>query len=223
MSAAASPRSLETTRAVRLAGSRSLSFPPGRWPARPPRRLSPLLLLALLSLLAAGCTAPRQVAIPGRLRTPSAVAPASPASPSPAHAPPSTRQRVVAAYRGYWRAYEAAWRSRNPARVRQILARYVVPGGIGLDLTSDRQLWARHQAPDGAAVPHVLSVRLHGRTAALHDCLDLSHLGDADTRTGQLIPDSFGPPRMNFYVTLVLASGQWLVRTFAEAVQPCRP
>ena len=161
--------------------------------------------------------------MPGGLSTPSAAPAAEPGSPSPARAPLSTRQQVVAAYRGYWRAYEAAWRSRNPARVRQILGRYVVPGGIGLDLTSDRQLWARHQAPDGAAVPHVLSVRLRGTTAALHDCLDLSHLGDTDTRTGQLIPGSFGPPRMNFYVTLVLARGQWLVRTFAEAVQPCRP
>jgi hypothetical protein len=98
-----------------------------------------------------------------------------------------------------------------------------VPDGVGLDLTSDRQMWARHEGPDGAAMPHVLSIRLFGHTAALHDCLDLSHLGDIDTRTGRLLPDSFGPQRMNFYVTLVRGSGRWLVRTFTEADQPCSP
>jgi hypothetical protein len=181
-------------------------------------RLSALLLL---SLLAAACAAPRQVAAP--VPSAASAAPATSASRSPGRLPPSARQQVAAAYRAYWQAFVAAWRSRSTARARRIFAGHVVPADIGLDLTSDRQMWARHEAPDGAAMPHVLSVRLLGLTAALHDCLDLSHLGDLDTRTGQLMLGSFGPPRLNFYVTLVRTSGRWLVRTFTEADQPCNP
>jgi hypothetical protein len=220
MSAAASSRPPATAGAARLAGPRSLSFRPGRWPARPSRRLSALLLL---SLLAAGCAAPRQVAVPGRLGSPSAPAPASPASPSPGHAPLSARQRVAAAYRGYWRAYDAAWRSRNAPRARQILAPYDAADGLGLTVHADQRNWAAHLGPDGNAITHVLSVHVTGRRAMLHDCLDLSHLAELDTRTGQLIAGSYGPPRQNFYVTLVLRRGRWLVSNMQLAAVPCTP
>jgi hypothetical protein len=161
--------------------------------------------------------------MPGGLSTPSAAPAAEPGSPSPARAPLSTRQQVVAAYRGYWRAYEAAWRSRNSVRARQILAPYDASGGLGLTVHAYQRNWTAHLGPDGNAITHVLSVRVAGRRALLHDCLDLSHLAELNTSSRQLIPGSYGPPRQNFYVTLRLVRGRWLVSDMQLAAVPCAP
>jgi hypothetical protein len=171
---------------------------------------------AALSLVA-GCAAGQPpVALPRR---------ADPAlgSAAPAAASQTPRQRVIAAYNGYWRAYAQGMTSRSAAAARSILARYLTPGLIRGTVRSYRADWAAHDVAYGGAVTHVLSVRIAGRSALLHDCLDLSRFGVQNSRTGRVMPQSFGLPRLNFYISLVLAGGRWLISNMQPVVVPCEP
>ncbi len=190
--------------------------PAGRPTAhRCPRRagLAPALALAL-ALTACGT----QAKVPLPPKTAALAAPQAPAS-----ARLSPRQQVAAAYAGYWQAYGAAMSSQNAARARAILAPYDQSGAVSRTVKADQLVWAAHETAYGNAVTHILSVRVTGRRALLHDCLDLSHFGAQDTRTRRVVPDSFGLQRLNFYITLVLSGGRWLVTDMQPVVVPCEP
>jgi hypothetical protein len=142
----------------------------------------------------------------------------------PAAAPPLTaRQQVAAAYAGYWQAYAAAMTSQNPVQARAILAPYNPAADIPEMIRSLQRDWAAHDVADGSAVPHVLSIQVAGRTARLHDCLDLSHFGVEDIQTSQVVAGSFGQPQLNFYITLVLLGGRWRVSNMQLVEVPCAP
>jgi hypothetical protein len=135
----------------------------------------------------------------------------------------TARQQVIAAYTGYWQAYGAALSSQSAARARAILAPYDPPAALARAIEADRRVWAAHETVYGSAVPHILSVRITARHALLHDCLDLSHFGVQNTRTGRVVPQSIGLSRLNFYITLVRAGGRWLISNMQPVVVPCKP
>src|SRR5579875_2545588 len=170
--------------------------------------------LLAAALAAAGCGAG---AAPVRLpRKPS---PAQLAGGPAARLP--VRQLVIAAYEGYWRATSDPLGSRDPARAPAIPSGYgprpAVPGLIrGL-----RQLWRKDEIAYGSPQFHIMSVRLTGPgTAAVHDCIDLSHAGFQDSRTGVLV-GGLGPSHEYLITTLALVHGRWLVTGAVPVVRPC--
>lgn len=181
------------------------------------RALAPGLTLVLLS---AGC---------GAGSAPSVQLPAKPAaaatipSRGAAGARPSTRSLVLAAYQSYWQAYGQAARARNLATARKLLRTYAQPSFVNEITAPLPRLWAAHQAGYGYAIPHVLSVTPKGTSALLHDCLDLSHLGTQDVRTGRVLPGSYGLPTVNFYVTLTRTGARWVVSKMQQVEVPCTP
>src|SRR5215470_901055 len=101
---------------------------------------------------------------------------------------PSARQRVLDAYRGYWAATSRAVDSRSPARARAILASYIPSGAIGGLISGLRSLWRHDEMSYGWPVLHIISVTISPRgTATVHDCVDMSHAGLVDARTGQIV------------------------------------
>ena len=173
-----------------------------------------------LVLLPAGCgsgSAP-SVQLPAK----PAVATSLPGSGTP-RAHPSTRSVVLAAYQGYWQAYGAAARTQDITAARKLLRAYADAAFVSEVTAALPRLWAAHQIGYGYAVTHVLSVTRSGASALLHDCLDLSHLGTQDARTGRVLPGSFGLPTVNFYVTLTRSGGRWVVSKMQQVEVPCTP
>jgi hypothetical protein len=137
-------------------------------------------------------------------------------------APPSTRALVVTAYEGYWQATNQAINSRSPATAKSILSGYVpgsaVPGLIkGLNV-----LWQRDEMSFGAPVFHIMTVKVTGPdTAAVHDCIDLSHTGFQDRKTGEVV-GGLGQSHDYLITTLALEHGRWLVTGAIPVVQACK-
>jgi hypothetical protein len=83
-------------------------------------------------------------------------------------------------------------------------------------------LWRRHEIGFGSPVFHVMSVKITGhRTAAVHDCVDLSHVGFQDEQTGQVV-GGFGQSHEFMITTLALEHGRWLVTGAIPVVQRCK-
>jgi hypothetical protein len=173
--------------------------------------------LAALTLAVAACGAQPDVALPAK-------GPASAPVPSAALAagPVSAAGQVVAAYTGYWQALGQALDAQNPARARAILAPYAAPTMIPSLIGGFRTEWARGEVQYGGPVPHILSVRVSGGRAAVHDCADFSNAGVQSASTGQVI-GGLGNPRVNMISTLVLTRGRWLVSNQVPVVSPCVP
>jgi hypothetical protein len=135
--------------------------------------------------------------------------------------PPSTRQLVVTAYEGYWLATNQAINSHNPATAKAILADYVPASAVPDLVTGMAVLWRRGELAFGAPVFHVMSVKITGPgTAAVHDCIDLSHTGFQNRKTGQLI-GGLGQSHDYLITTLALEHGRWLVTGAIPVVQAC--
>ena len=77
----------------------------------------------------------------------------------------------------------------------------------------------RTEAAQCVRPEHPIQVR-KGR-ATVHDCVDLSQAGLKNARTGLALPHSFGSPRANYYASLVLQGGRWLVSNIVPVVAPC--
>jgi hypothetical protein len=160
------------------------------------------------------------VALPARASG-RATVPAA-ASPAPS-APPTPEQVVAADYAGYWQAYGQAMTAGRVARARQLLAPYTAASVIPRLISSLRRVWAAHDQAYGGAQTHVLGIQITGPTALVHDCLDLSHFGVLDKDTGRVVPGSFGPADRDYYITLVLSGGRWLVSNMEPVEVSCRP
>jgi hypothetical protein len=182
-----------------------------------PARLAVALVPAALAAAACGTSQAPAVALPAR----ASGQPSVPAASSSASATPE--QVVAAAYAGYWQAYAQAMTAPGPARARRILAPYAAPPTLPQLIASLQRVWAAHEAAYGAAQTHVLGVTITGRRAVLHDCLDLSHFGVVDTGTGRVVSNSFGLANRNYYITLMLAGGRWLVSNMEPVEVPCQP
>ena len=136
-------------------------------------------------------------------------------------AQPSARDLVVAAYEGYWRATSEALASRDPVRARAIMASYVPGDAIPALVKGLKELWARDEIGYGSPVFHILSVKITGHgTAAVHDCVDLSHTGFQNQQTGRVV-GGFGQSHDFLITTLALEHGRWLVTGAIPVVQTC--
>lgn len=176
----------------------------------------------LAAVCAAGCAAALTgcgaqaagVALPAK---PGHVAPAA----ARAAARPSQRDQVVAAYEGYWRATSAALASRDPARASTIIAGYVPGSAIPALIRGLKAIWRRDETGYGSPVFHILSVTISGRgTAAVHDCVDLSHTGFQNQQTGQVV-GGFGQSHDFMITTLAHQRGRWLVTGAIPVVKSC--
>ena len=196
----------------RCAGNR----PGGRRALAGPAALSAALAAAALGAAACGSQA-------AAVRLPAPQQSATPAPAVLARPSASPRQQVARAYRGYWLAYAAAMTAGRPGRARNILAPFESPSGLTQLVRSLRKVWAAHDAAYGGAITHVKSVHVTGRRALVHDCLDLSHFGVLDKRTGRVVPGSFGLPSQDFYVSLELSGGRWKVANMQPVEVPCSP
>ena len=131
------------------------------------------------------------------------------------------RDKVVAAYEGYWRATSAALASRDPAKAGLIMAGYVPSSAIPGLVRGLKAIWRRDEIGHGRPVFHILSIKLTGHAAAaVHDCVDLSHTGFQNRQTGQIV-GGFGQSHDFIITTLKRSHGRWLVTGAIPVVQSC--
>jgi hypothetical protein len=175
-----------------------------------------LASVALACAVAACGGQPATVALPPKGGQPG-VAPVT------ATAPQTPRQLVATAYAAYWQAYAEAMTSSKAQQARIILAPYTAAASLKTLIKSLKKVWAAHDVAYGGAVTHVKSVQITGQKAILHDCLDLSHFGVLDKKTGRVVPDSFGLPTLDYYVALVHSGGRWRVSNMQPVEVPCTP
>jgi hypothetical protein len=169
--------------------------------------LVPLLvpvLAAVLGALLAGCAGPAtSVQLPPK---------ATAANSTPVSRPRlSPRQQVIAAYRGYTSAMAAAFDSRSAPDVRRLLRHYLDTGAIDSAVRAFSKAWAKDEISYGHVVQHILSVKIRGTAAWVHDCDNTSGSGLKYARTGQVVPGSIGIPDSNVVTRLNRIHGYWQV------------
>jgi hypothetical protein len=180
------------------------------------RRLSLALLgCCLIPVLAACAGAAAQVKLPPKPAKATAAVAASPASLPP-------RQQVVAALTGYVSALGQADKSKDPATARRLLGPYLAAGRIGGLVQAVSGIWAKGESFYGQDELHVLSVRISGRHAFVHDCDNTSGMGLEDA-AGQPLPGTAGVPAANLVTRLDLVGGRWLVEFQLIEDVPCAP
>ena len=168
-----------------------------------------------LALAVAGCGGQGPVSLPHKS--------SGAAVPVALTAPPQTAaQQVVAAYNGYWQALGQALDTQSAAKAGVILASHATAASVSSLIRGFETDWTRGEVQYGAPVPHILSVRITGNHAAVHDCADFSHAGVQNARTGQVV-GSLGSSRVNMISTLVRTHGRWLVSNQVPVVSSCVP
>ena len=172
-----------------------------------------VLLCGLVSAVAACGSSQAQVTLPKK--APDArLARVVPAA-------PSQRQLVIAAYEGYWQATNLAINSRDPAAAKSILTSYVPGNAVSGLIAGLKVLWRRDEAAFGVPVFHIMKVKMTGaRTAAVHDCIDLSHTGFQNRRTGVIV-GGLGQSHDYLITTLALEHDRWLVTGAIPVVRSC--
>jgi hypothetical protein len=169
---------------------------------RLPSAMAALLAAGLAPLLAACGGAAAQVQLPVKAAAATSASPAAPAL--------TPRQQVVVAFSGYTAAMTAAFDSRSPSQVRQLLGPYLDQTTISNAVRAFSQAWGQHEVSYGHAEHHIIGVTIRGAAAWVHDCDDTSGSGLAYS-TGQVVPGTLGSPRENLVTRLNLVSGHWLV------------
>lgn len=179
------------------------------------RVLPGAVLTAALAVAAiAGCGSP-----PAPVSLPKKPTAAQLARVSTAHA--STRQLVVAAYEGYWRATNEAVNSRNPASAKALLTAYIPSQSVSGLVKGMSVLWKRHEVVYGGPIFHIMAVKMTGsQTAAVHDCIDLSHMGFEDSQTGEIV-GGIGQKHDYLITTLAYEHGRWRVTGAIPVVRSC--
>jgi hypothetical protein len=133
------------------------------------------------------------------------------------------RQQVIAALTGYIAALTEAELSKSRAAARRILRPYLAADRIGGLIHAVGAIWARGDAFYGQDVLHVLSVRVEGRRAFVHDCDNTSGMGLEYAASGQTVPGSAGVAHDNVVTRLELAQGRWQVESQVPVDVPCAP
>lgn len=183
----------------------------------PPRLGRPLMLLlagCLVPLLAACAGAAAQVHLPAKV--------AATTSAPPAPLPLTPRQQVASAFTGYTVAMTAAFDSRSPAQVRQLLSPYLDGATISNAIQAFSRAWNLKEISYGHAVQHIIGIKIQGSTAWVHDCDDTSNSGLAYAGTGQVVPGTLGSPDDNLVTRLNLVSGHWQVGVQTIEDVPCK-
>jgi len=195
-----------------------LSPPQPASPRPAPHRRCQLAILAscLVPALAACSGAVAQVHLPPK-------PPAATTSSSIRKQPPaSPRQQVIAALTGYVAALHAANLSKNPATVRRLLRPYLYAARTDSVIQTEREIWSKGEAPYGQTILHILSVRVVGRHAFVHDCDDTSGSGLENASTGQPVPGSAGISDLNIITRLELVRGRWIIEFQIVEDAPCK-
>jgi hypothetical protein len=165
------------------------------------------LLVACLAVLLAACTAAAPtVSLPAKTKAP--VAKAAAAS---VQRPLSMRQQVIAAYTGYATAMAAAFDSRSPSQVRQLLVPYLSRATIRNAIQAFGKAWANDEVSYGHVERHIIGVRILGTAAWVHDCDNTSDSGLEYASTNQIVPGSLGITDDNLVTRLNLVHGHWVV------------
>lgn len=178
------------------------------------------LAVCLLPALAACSGAAAQVKLPARAANASAAqnqATAGRQRPVPA------RQQVIGALTAYTGALSQADRSGSRAEARRLLRPYLAASRIAGLVKAVGAIWASGERFYGQDVLHVLSVRIHGAHAFVHDCDNTSSMGLKNAATGQTVPGSAGLAHANIVTSLKLVKGHWLVQFQLPEDVPCAP
>jgi hypothetical protein len=180
------------------------------------RLIWPAMLGCVLTVALAACSgAAAQVRLPPKpARTPvPAIARAAPATPA---------QQAAAALAGYVGALGQAGKARKAALARDLLRPYLAGDRISGVVGALSAIWAKGDTFYGQDVMHVLSVRVQGRRAFVHDCDNTSGMG-LDDPAGQPVPGSAGVPADNVVTRLDLTGCHWLVEFQLIEDVPCAP
>jgi hypothetical protein len=175
------------------------------------------LLAACPTIVLAGC---------GPTATSVRLPPKSPATPAVSASTRHTlseRQQVIAAFTGYNAALRLASNSRSAAAVRRLMSPYIDSATIANLIRFDRGLWSRNESSYGHVVYHILTVRIDGDHAFVHDCDNTSDSGLENIATGQPIPGSLGVRDLNIITRLNLVHGRWLIGLQTIEDVPCEP
>ena len=134
---------------------------------------------------------------------------------------PTPRQQVLAAFAAYTAALHAADLSGNAALARRLLRPYLTAARIPGVVQTERAIWAKGERFYGQTVLHVLSVRIEGRRAFVHDCDNTSAMGLRSASTGRPVPGTVGIPDDNIITRLDLVRGHWFVAFQLIEDVPC--
>jgi hypothetical protein len=190
---------------------------PCTWQPAPRMWGVPALLVACLTPALAACSsAAARVQLPARAAVPVSAAPGPPAGLTP-------RQQVIAALTGYAAALGQAEQSGSGAAARRLLHPYLAANRIGGLVRAISTIWARGDAFYGQDVLHVLTVRIEGRRAIVHECDNTSGMGLKNAASGQAVPGSPGVAHDNLVTRMELARGHWLVQSQLPEAVPCVP
>ncbi len=135
---------------------------------------------------------------------------------------PTQRQQVLAAFAGYTAALHAADLSGDAARARRLLRPFLAAARIPGVVQTERSIWAKGERFYGQAVLHVLSVKIDGRHAFVHDCDNTSAMGLQNASTGLPVPGTAGIPEDNVITRLDLVRRHWLVAFQLIEDVPCK-
>lgn len=187
-----------------------------RWPGhRPPGWLA--VVATCVAPLLVGCAAADPaVHLPARARMPPAKAAAA-----SVQRPLSRRQQVIAAYTGYTTAMSAAFNSRSPDQVRQLLRPYLDPATVRNAIRAFSQAWVKDEVSYGQVRQHIIGVRIQGTAAWVHDCDNTSESGLEYASTDQIVQGSLGVPDDNLVTRLNLVHGHWVVWVQTIEDVPC--
>jgi hypothetical protein len=193
-----------------MTSPRSRQAAPRMW------RVPALLVACLAPALAACSSAAARVQLPAKAAAPVSVAPGPPSA-------LTARQRVIAALVGYAAALGQAEQSRSGAAARRLLRPYLAANRIGGLVRAISTIWASGDVFYGQDVLHVLTVRIEGRRALVHECDNTSRMGLENAVSGRAVPGSPGVAHDNLVTRLELTRGQWLVESQLPEDVPCVP
>lgn len=187
-----------------------------RQTAPPLWRVSPLLVACLAPAMAACSSVPARVELPAKAAAADSANPGLPAS-------LTHRQQVIAALAGYTAALGQAEQSRSGAAARRLLRPYLAANRIDGVVRTVSTIWARGDVFYGRDVLHVLTVRIEGGRAFVHECDNTSGMGLEYAASGQAVSGSSGVSHDNLVTRLELARGHWLVKSQLPEDAPCVP
>ena len=137
--------------------------------------------------------------------------------------PSSERQQVIAAFVGYSTALHQANLSRSTSTARRLLRPYLIADRIDGLVRAESKIWASGEVFYGQPVLHVLSVRIVGHRAFVHDCDDTSRMSLLRSSDDRTVPGSSGTLHDNVVTTLTFIRGRWLVEYQLVEDVPCEP
>jgi len=177
-------------------------------------RVSAVAAVSAMPLLVACSGVASRVALPAK---------SAARIPAPLSGPVSgtPRQQVAAALAGYTDALSRAEQSRSDVLARALLRPYLAASRIRGMVDAIRAIWSRGDGFYGTDVLHILTVRIDGRRAFVHECDNTSGMGLTSESSGQVVPGSAGVEHANLITRLDLVARHWVVESQLPEDVPC--